>query len=764
MAITSKFHFFLRSPQPPRTATAAFDEVSAFGPYTDAGIAKFSGFTIVDILDIDPEDKKARAVCDGLLQVIGPFDPLAITAMLQLRPSITASQDLKAIMGNLVEIPRDFLYDNIDMNSLEQIVTPLISTAPNPENIPLPDCIELFKQGQYGVMVHGGDVIGKASEQGSNPGKSRMGFSITTGERTRLDPATFYELLSSYTGTGAPVIAPADQANNLLRGGVMTTRVLLDVRNEYNAPYSGQITVSDGAANTFGAVILAGYQGFLEVPGGWSQYRISLAGRKQTSIPAGDNAYDEVPRHLSAPAQWSIQTINLDDWFAVQEPFPTDAALRLPRWTGFNEVTFLIDGIEAYRMMIDAMATVNSASHFIHIAAWWLSQELELIPGVPRTTMLDIARRCKAMNAEFRVLEWGVNAALSLGPLSPLGKESIMGSVHYLVDERTRSYPLGSHHQKLIVVRGALGTIAFCGGIDIKNNRLETPDHNGPHFYHDVHLQVEGPAVRDLAMTFRQRYNELTSLSLGAAADQIPLGDPPLTSTVGSHFVQVARTYPSRVGYVFAPNGERSIRASLLRAIGRAQCYIYIEDQYLVSMDISSAILSVLPSIQRVIIVTNAQTDLPQNQYRRREFLSPLISAAPDKVHAFTLRKGNRPIYCHAKVMIIDDIFASIGSANINRRGLTHDSEVNVFIIDGIVQDGARKFAKNLRITLWSEHLGIRGVSSRATLANPTSAATLALWTRSSPSNRAVRYDMNANIESIHSDTAWNLTHDPDGS
>ncbi len=74
------------------------------------------------------------------------------------------------------------------------------------------------------------------------------------------------------------------------------------------------------------------------------------------------------------------------------------------------------------------------------------------------------------------------------------------------------------------------------------------------------------------------------------------------------------------------------------------------------------------------------------------------------------------PVYVHAKVCIIDDVWASVGSDNVNRRSWTHDSELSCAVFDDEVDDreprtlerlgdGARSFARNLRLELAREHL-----------------------------------------------------------
>ena len=77
------------------------------------------------------------------------------------------------------------------------------------------------------------------------------------------------------------------------------------------------------------------------------------------------------------------------------------------------------------------------------------------------------------------------------------------------------------------------------------------------------------------------------------------------------------------------------------------------------------------------------------------------------------------PVYVHAKVCIVDDTWATIGSDNFNRRSWTHDSELTAAVLDdtrdpraprdpGGLGDGARTYARELRLQLIREHLDRR--------------------------------------------------------
>ena len=76
--------------------------------------------------------------------------------------------------------------------------------------------------------------------------------------------------------------------------------------------------------------------------------------------------------------------------------------------------------------------------------------------------------------------------------------------------------------------------------------------------------------------------------------------------------------------------------------------------------------------------------------------------------------------YVHAKTLVADDEIAVIGSANVNRRGWEHDSEVVAAVV-GPGRDGT-PVARKLRTRLWAEHLGV----AEAAVADPV--ASKGLW------------------------------------
>ncbi len=93
----------------------------------------------------------------------------------------------------------------------------------------------------------------------------------------------------------------------------------------------------------------------------------------------------------------------------------------------------------------------------------------------------------------------------------------------------------------------------------------------------------------------------------------------------------------------------------------------------------------------------------------------------------------------------MDDIWATIGSANLNRRGMCFDAELNIAVVDTAVSDGRRRFARDFRLALWQEHLGLRDPADLLQIQDPIAGA--AMWAARAGSNQShiVRFDETEN-------------------
>ena len=187
----------------------------------------------------------------------------------------------------------------------------------------------------------------------------------------------------------------------------------------------------------------------------------------------------------------------------------------------------------------------------------------------------------------------------------------------------------GFYHQKFGVVRAGPAFYGYAGGIDINPNRLDDARHLAHVPYHDIHARVEGPAARDVALSFEQRWGRDGTGPLAFPTPQAAdLGAP------GDVAVQVARTYyrpaASMRALPWAPNGDRTIADTLGKAIDAAREFIYIEDQYFTaSPEFQERLVAKVTErkIGALVVVLPAIGDQPFGEMVRSGFIADLKDA-----------------------------------------------------------------------------------------------------------------------------------------
>ena len=151
----------------------------------------------------------------------------------------------------------------------------------------------------------------------------------------------------------------------------------------------------------------------------------------------------------------------------------------------------------------------------------------------------------------------------------------------------------------------------------------------------------------------------------------------------------------------------------------------YLEDQYFWASDVVRCFADALrahPALHLIAVIPHhpdqdGRFSQPLNLVGRQQALDDIRAAGGDRVGVYGIEnRVGTPVYVHAKVCIVDDVWASVGSDNVNRRSWTHDSELSCAVIDDLVDereprildrfgDGARVFARDLRLHLAREHL-----------------------------------------------------------
>ncbi len=451
------------------------------------------------------------------------------------------------------------------------------------------------------------------------------------------------------------------------------------------------------------------------------------------------------------PTYWFLEGAHLEprltDWAACYPKIDAAFGLATP-YTSGNKVEPLVDG-ENYMFDLYKQFSALGPNDILLIAGWEFSTDRFLWANDKANSMLH------------RVLRNLVGNRVKVGliafnnPIPTLGPKDFVNAINQAqagvaVMDGTK---VGTaHHEKVVFVGGQTfeRSCAYVGGIDLSVDRLDSSKHDRAKQekrqwgWHDIAVKVAGRAVMQIWANFADRLD-----SIHGVHGQQQFVSPSWAKNAaglqlnrGTHHVQVLRTVgrasPKKQQQRYMPNGEYTILLALTKAIRNAERYIYIEEQFLWDGTLAAELGAALRTKTdlHLIIVLAAETDMPaslgeHNFYLRTEFFKTVLGVpanqiafgTANRIHPYGLYRSVKPrkaIYVHSKLMIIDDRFVSVGSANVNERSISIDTEFTLGIVDGATQvvdwrtgnvtskETVCRFAKELREQLWEEHSGIK--------------------------------------------------------
>lgn len=212
-------------------------------------------------------------------------------------------------------------------------------------------------------------------------------------------------------------------------------------------------------------------------------------------------------------------------------------------------------------------------------------------------------------------------------------------------------------HRKLLVVDGKIGFIGGAGIADLWRGNADAPEH-----WRDTQFRLEGPAVAQMQAAFMDNWMK-TSAQVLDGEEFFPDLRP-----VGDDYAQVFISSPRE--------GTESVRLMYLLSIAAARSNIRLATPYFVPGDLTEdeLIAASQRGVKVDIIVPGARTDAPAVRNASRAKWERLLKAG---VRFYEYQ----PTMYHCKMMVVDDIWVSVGSANFDNRSfrLNDEANLNVF-------------------------------------------------------------------------------------
>lgn len=331
----------------------------------------------------------------------------------------------------------------------------------------------------------------------------------------------------------------------------------------------------------------------------------------------------------------------------LAQHLPVSAVISSAPIVAGNRLTILEDGHAIEDAILDAVA---AARNHVNIETYILADDevgqrfADLLvrkrgEGVPVALMYDSFASFGTSRAFFHRLRNAGVKVLEYNPINPLHARHIWA-------------PNRRDHRKIFIVDG---TVAIMGGANIEHPREVDTEK----YWRDTDVRIDGPAVAQLQTLFLQTWSEQGGEPLAPA---IYFPESPST---GEDFVRV----------LGSPDSASPVYTTLVSAIIAARHSVYVTTPYFVP---DPQLLEALKAAARR--GTHVELMLPSVS----DF-SPALAAG--RAHYQELLDAGVVIYerqrawLHAKTAVIDGVWSTVGSSNLDRRSFLFNQEINAVVL-----------------------------------------------------------------------------------
>ncbi|MDL2230776.1 cardiolipin synthase, partial [Alistipes sp. OttesenSCG-928-L06] len=334
--------------------------------------------------------------------------------------------------------------------------------------------------------------------------------------------------------------------------------------------------------------------------------------------------------------------------------------------TARNKATVLHNGSETFPAILEAL---RAAKTFIHVEYYIF--EKDRVGREFANILMDKARE----GVEVRFIyddvgSWGLSPKF----LHRMKKAGV--KVHCfqrVVFPFLTSKINYRNHRKIVVVDGEVG---FTGGINIAK-RYVTGTKLG--IWRDTHLRIEGEAVATLNAVFAMDWFFVSKEKLADMDKYYPPSGIDIETPL-----QIASSGPD--------SDWASIMQAFFAAMTKAKDHIYISTPYfLPNQAIMTAVEVAAMSGVDVRILLPEKSDSKIVHWATKSYITELLDA---KVKVYFYKKG----FNHSKLIMIDSVFSSLGTANMDNRSFDVNFEVTAILYDEkVTRELEEHFLEDLR-------------------------------------------------------------------
>jgi len=324
-------------------------------------------------------------------------------------------------------------------------------------------------------------------------------------------------------------------------------------------------------------------------------------------------------------------------------------------FTDHNEMRFFTTAHDKFE---DLFAEIDRAEHFIHLE--YFNFRNDSIAGLLFHHLAQKAAQGVEVRAMYDAFgNWSNNA-----PITRSMHDSICALGIKLAKYDPIRFPWVNHsaqrdHRKIVVIDGTYG---YTGGMNVADYYITGTEEVGP--WYDLHMKIKGPAVARMEDIFAETWFTTTG--------ELLISDK-YTPPVRSSFDNTRLSIINRAG---GKPRNRAIRDLYVTMIQSARHHIQIINPYFVPTHrVRQALKDAVDRGVDVEIILSEKSDEPMTP-NTTHYIGNNLMKRGARVYLY---QGG---FHHTKMMIVDDIYCTVGSANLDARSLRYDFEINVLIMD----------------------------------------------------------------------------------
>jgi cardiolipin synthase len=330
---------------------------------------------------------------------------------------------------------------------------------------------------------------------------------------------------------------------------------------------------------------------------------------------------------------------------------------QLTPLTLHNDLKVLYNGKATFDSIFKDL---EQAQHHIHLEYFVFNDD------ITGNRFIDRLLKAVQRGVEVRLIYDSVGSDLSNASISKMQQAGIIvrAFMPVLLSDFTRKANY-RNHRKICIVDGHIG---YLGGINVSDDYVNGVGHSNHKYWRDTHLRIEGHAVKSMQLQWMLNWFFVDNYSKEQEKHMISTSYFPEVDEKENKPVQIAASGPD--------SDWANIMEAIFMAINTADQRVRITTPYFIP---NEAILTALESAARsgieIEIMVPRKGDSWAARYASRSYFEEILESG---IKIYWYDKG----MLHAKTMVVDDMFATIGTSNMDYRSFDINFEINALIYD----------------------------------------------------------------------------------